>query len=356
MLLQFPSGRHIKESAGAMRRKKCALAGQQLAAVDLISQTASLTAKAQYRLGEKMTHLKALPAQRPPKFTTILFHEIDLPDDADALIEGFLYENTLAAIYGKPKGGKSYVAMDWGLHIALGRPYRGNPTKQGTVLYVACEGVPGIKKRLAAFKKFVLNGENPVIPFHLCSARLDLIHDYDWFIQDMKNIVGDEPVRLIIIDTLNKSLVGSENSDQDMGSYLRAAEAAREAFNACVLIIHHCGHDNTRPRGHSSLVAAVDSLISVQKKDGRTIVKSELMKDEEAGTTIAINLREVKLHRANGKTVKTCIVEHISDLELGVRDLVAKGLTYEAIGKKLNLSKDQVYRIVHAYPLNAQQR
>ena len=32
-----------------------------------------------------------------------------------------------------------------------------------------------------------------------------------------------------MLDTLNKSLVGSENKDVDMGAYVRAAEAIRDA-------------------------------------------------------------------------------------------------------------------------------
>ena len=66
-----------------------------------------------------------------------------------------------------------------------------------------------------------------------------------------------------MLDTLNKSLFGSESKDVDMGAYVRAAEAVRDAFGCVVIIIHHCGYDDTHPRGHSSLPGAVDAQLMV---------------------------------------------------------------------------------------------
>ena len=71
---------------------------------------------------------------------------------------------------------------------------------------------------------------------------------------------------MVVLDTLNKSLVGSENKDVDMGAYVRAAEAIRDAFDCVVIIVHHCGYDDTRPRGHSSLPAAVDAQLAVTRE------------------------------------------------------------------------------------------
>ena len=34
-----------------------------------------------------------------------------------------------------------------------------------------------------------------------------------------------------------------------MSNYLRAAEAIRDTFQCVVIIVHHCGLDETRPRG-----------------------------------------------------------------------------------------------------------
>src|SRR6516165_6497051 len=70
----------------------------------------------------------------------------------------------------------------------------------------------------------------------------------------------------VVLDTLNKSLVGSESKDIDMANYVRAAEAIREAFDCVVIIVHHCGWDESRMRGHSSLPAALDTELAVVRE------------------------------------------------------------------------------------------
>ena len=53
----------------------------------------------------------------------------------------------------------------------------------------------------------------------------------------------------VCLDTLNRSLAGSESSDEDMSAYIRAADAIRDAFGCLVVVVRHCGHNGERPRG-----------------------------------------------------------------------------------------------------------
>jgi hypothetical protein len=39
-----------------------------------------------------------------------------------------------------------------------------------------------------------------------------------------------------VLDTLNRSLAGSESDDEDMAAYVKAADAIREAFGCAVVI------------------------------------------------------------------------------------------------------------------------
>ena len=56
-----------------------------------------------------------------------------------------------------------------------------------------------------------------------------------------------------------------------MTAYVQAADAVREAFGCAVVLIHHCGVDGTRPRGHTSLTGACDAQLAV-KRDGSGII------------------------------------------------------------------------------------
>jgi hypothetical protein len=99
-----------------------------------------------------------------------------------------------------------------------------------------------------------------------------------------------------VIDTLNRSLFGSENRDEDMGAYIRAADAIREALGCTVAIIHHCGVAGDRPRGHTSLTGAVDAQLAVKRDSAGIItVKLEWLKDGQEGAEMVSRLEQVEL-------------------------------------------------------------
>ena len=112
-----------------------------------------------------------------------------------------------------------------------------------------------------------------------------------------------------MLDTLNKSLVGSENKDVDMGAYVRAAEAIRDRFGCVVIIVHHCGYDDTRPRGHSSLPGAVDAQLAVVRAENVITVTVEMMRDgpEDTQVVSAVEVIEVGQDQ-NGKTLTSLVV------------------------------------------------
>ena len=95
-----------------------------------------------------------------------------------------------------------------------------------------------------------------------------------------------------------------------MAAYVRAADAIREAFAAAVLIIHHCGVDGTRPRGHTSLTGAADVQLAVKKDPASNVVVTiEWMKDGPEGDVVLNKLERVELGTdADGHAIDSCIV------------------------------------------------
>lgn len=115
----------------------------------------------------------------------------------------------------------------------------------------------------------------------------------------------------VVIDTLNRSLAGSESDDRDMAAYVKAADAIRDAFNCAVVIVHHCGHEGTRPRGHSSLMGALDAQVAVTRDAADKIIATvELMKDAPQGESFASRLQVVELGMDDdGDKITSCVVE-----------------------------------------------
>jgi RecA-family ATPase len=197
------------------------------------------------------------------RFTLVPFDLIQLPTDPAYLVKGLIPREGLCVVWGPPKCGKSFWTYDVAMHIACGWKYRGRNVNSGPVVYVACEGERGLGARTEAYRR-----EHKIksgAPFYLLTTRLDLVGEHDALIADITAQV-ERPVA-VVIDTLNRSIRGSESRDGDMGDYVKAADAIREAFGCAVIIIHHCGIESSRPRGHTSLTGACDTQTAV--KNGR---------------------------------------------------------------------------------------
>jgi AAA domain len=223
------------------------------------------------------------------------------------LVKGLLASTGLAVIWGPPKCGKSFLAMDLGMHIALGWDYRGYKVQQAPVVYIALEGRHGFPARVEAFRRHY--GVESA-PFYLLLASLDLVSKSDLLIASTKAQLGENLPGVLFLDTLNRSLVGSESKDEDMARFLAAAEKVAQELSCAVVIVHHCGIDASRPRGHTSLSGAVESQLKVERTaTGEVIVTVELAKDFAEGTEIVSRLERIELDvDADGDPIASLVV------------------------------------------------
>ena len=245
--------------------------------------------------------------RQKPRFNLIRFNAVLLSSSAAYLVKGLIPRGGLVVVWGPPKCGKSFWAFDLAMHIALGIPYRGRRVQQGAVVYLALEGGHGFRARVEAFRR-----EHGVTdaPFYLMTDRTGLVQDHAVLIAAIRRQIGTTLPALVVIDTLNRSLAGSESKDEDMAAYIRAADAIREAFDCAVVIVHHCGIDGTRPRGHTSLTGAADAQLSVERDTASNIVVTvEWMKDGREGDVIVSRLEQVELgNDEEGETVTSCVI------------------------------------------------
>jgi RecA-family ATPase len=218
------------------------------------------------------------------RFPLTAFDKIGFEQRSEYLIKGLFPNAGLTVVWGPPKCGKTFWVLDALMHVAQGSAYRSHRVIRGLVVYCALEGVSGFRNRVEAFRQYRL-GKSDQPSFSLMSGSLRLVSDQRAFIHSICDQIGEEKPAAICIDTLNRSLEGSESSDEDMANYIRAADALREAFDCLVVIIHHCGHNGERPRGHSSLIGAVDVQIAVRNTAGTIVAKVELAKDGDCASS-----------------------------------------------------------------------
>jgi KaiC/GvpD/RAD55 family RecA-like ATPase len=249
------------------------------------------------------------------RFPLTRFKDVQVSQSRNYLVKGLIPRVGLVVVYGAPKCGKTFWVTDLTLHLALGREYRGRRVEQGAVVYIACEGERGLAGRLLAFRCRCLAPEdNADPPFLLLPTRLDMVGEVELLVSEIAGQVGDERPVAIVVDTLNRSLRGSESDDRDIADYIKAADRLREAFDCAVIIIHHCGIDDRRPRGHTSLAGAADAQLAVKRENGDVVVRVEWMKDGPQGDEIVSKLEVVEIGLdEDGDPMTSCVVVPSAD-------------------------------------------
>lgn len=215
---------------------------------------------------------------------------LDIPPP-EPLIEGWLNLDSVAVMYGRPKGGKSFVAIDMAMCIAAGRRWHNRHVSQGPVLYVIAEGVRGIGPRVRAWSKV----NKHAVPENLIwLPRAVSMLNPQWS-GALASVAAQLQPRMVVIDTLNRSMAGGdENSSKDMGIVIAAADLIKRSTGACVFIVHHSGKDSAQgARGHSSLLGAVDTELEVKNGgDGIIVLSNTAQKDDAEALPLRFTLEE----------------------------------------------------------------
>ena len=257
------------------------------------------------------------------------------------LVKGWLDLGTASVLYGESNVGKTFLALDIGLHIAAGLAWHGvRVALSCPVIYIASEGGRGITNRLeAVWKDKPELARAAVGRFSLLPVTLDLCAKGDAaaMIEALRGL--PEMPGLIIIDTLARSMgAGDENTGQDMGAFIASVDRIRAATGAHVMVIHHSGKDTSRgARGHSSLRAAVDTEIGLTREGATITAEDHKQRDGVSGKTFSYTLRSVHLGEdQDGDPITSCVVEPIE--AQGKRGPVLKGqalIAMQAFGDAL---------------------
>ena len=225
--------------------------------------------------------------EKPQTQTVIKLYsrsELAARPDPKWVVHNILPETGIAAIYGAPSSGKTFVALDLANHISLGKSaWFGHKVKTSPVVYVALEGGGSIKHRLEAWE-----AENSDVSNVLTVLDHVTLNNFDHAAALAQAVSSQcEQGAVIFIDTLAQAIPGAdENSGKDMGLALEAAKHIAASVGGLVVLVHHTGKDKSKGlRGHSSVHAALDAAIVVERSamtDLRSWKVSK-MKDGEDG-------------------------------------------------------------------------
>lgn len=259
---------------------------------------------------DNVTPLPARKAEDEPasKLSTIWADEIEIRLDTAGLIDGLLSSTAMTVVYGESGAGKTFVVIDMACHIAAGMAWRGLAVEQGNVIYVAAESPESVKRRVWAWKR---HHKVERLPLLVVQSSIDLLNgDCDAVVAEVARVArAHGRVALVVIDTLSRSMMGNENSPDDMGRYVAACGRIREAADTHVLVVHHTGKDLAKgARGHSSLRAATDVELEVTKGESGGCIAVTKSRDEPSAARFGFKLEVVELGaNPKGTMVTTCV-------------------------------------------------
>ncbi|MCA1832572.1 MAG: helicase RepA family protein [Actinobacteria bacterium] len=208
------------------------------------------------------------------------------------LVDGVLWRNTLAMLWGPPAAYKSFIALDWGLCVATGTEWFGHGVAQGPVLYLAAEGTSGLRGRTAAWMEAQGIDDVGRDSFAFIPQAVNLL-DKAWAAALVEVAEQYRPA-LLIADTLARSLVGGEeNSSRDMGLAIDAANKVQAATGTTVLFVHHATKEGSTERGSGALFGACETSIHCLRAGAVTTVKCRKQKDAEEFAPMRFGLETV---------------------------------------------------------------
>jgi phage/plasmid primase-like uncharacterized protein len=214
------------------------------------------------------------------------------------LVKHWIQEAALIMVHGPSGGGKTFVVLDWFLHIAGGMTeWHGHKVKNGPAVYLAGEGHHGLRSRVAAWKQHNRAGS---LEMWISKAGCDLNtpEGYGRVVDAIRAL--PTPPSIIGIDTLHRFLSGDENSAQDAKTMIDACAALMREFNCSVVLVHHTGVSDEaqhRARGSSAWKGALEIEISVvpAKGDAPLQIVQRKSKDAEEATPIFASLQSVAI-------------------------------------------------------------
>jgi len=238
---------------------------------------------------------------KPQIATDYLIHAdgfSEQPAPISWLVKHWIQDKALVMVHGPSGGGKTFVTLDWMLHIASGKAsWFGHKVKAGNMVYLAGEGHHGLRSRIAAWKH-----HNSVTSLNMWVSKsgvdLNTAEGYLKVLEAVRALKIKPSV--ITVDTLHRFMAGDENSAQDAKTMLDACAALMQEFDCTVILVHHTGVSEEaqhRARGSSAWRGALDIEISVipAKGDKSIEIVQRKSKDAEMAAPVYVNLESVAI-------------------------------------------------------------
>jgi 5S rRNA maturation endonuclease (ribonuclease M5) len=231
------------------------------------------------------------------------------------VVDNLLPLGGTAILAGRPKGGKSTLALNLALSVARGESFLGRSTRKGTVLYLALEGARGAWTQVLRAL-----GVTESDDLYLCIDRAP-----DAAIQWLRDAIAEHQPTLVVVDTMQRLLRVKDGNDYATGSNATDAviELARTA-KAGLVMVHHSGKTRhadviDEVMGSTAWAAAVDTVVVLRKTDRYRTLTSEQRIGENLPETVIEMGSSTRRVQAAGTRIETDLIEMKDAIEQYLR-------------------------------------
>ena len=250
-----------------------------------------------YQVAKRALPFKAVEAKLPTgrEVTAGRFRAVDRAGiehikPPEWIVPDLLMVNTYAIMFGQQSAGKTFLALDLGLSVAVGEPvwpaHRPEALwrdirKPGPVLYAAGEGRAGYKQRVEAWEQ-VHHGGEPVSNFVLIDPVPRFDEGLEPFLEAAK--AHHAQYQLVIIDTIGRAMQGANvNASEDAGKFSKLVDRIKLELGGTVLALGHVGHSaKDRITGSNVFLGDADTLLGVERDKRTNIVSITMTKQKDA--------------------------------------------------------------------------
>jgi hypothetical protein len=228
-------------------------------------------------------------------------HEGDLEAaPLEWLVKHRLLRNSVTFMFGDWGTYKSAIAIDLSVCIANGAETWGGALVKdyGSVMYLAGEGLDGIKNRVKA-AKMAHHIEAP-IPLYLSSMGCDLSSEegVEDLVENILSTMNDGAVKLLVIDTLAMNFGQNVSEGHQINALFQSLKTRIAIpFGVTILIIAHTGHANKdRAAGSVQIGANADQIIKVcSDRDMNATLDFPKIKEASKGSGFSVSLKSQPL-------------------------------------------------------------